>query len=73
MGYEAYLSEIVSRAIELRASERGKARAGAGGKSIFPVFGAVVRSPGVVGNGAAIYGFKTDGLSVSDNFAPIVG
>ncbi len=42
LGYEAYLSEIVSRAAELRASKRGKAWAGAGGKPISLVFGTMV-------------------------------
>jgi len=42
LGYEAYLSEILSRAIKLCASERGKTWAGACSEPISLVFGEMV-------------------------------
>ena len=42
LGYEAYLSEIVSSAAERRAPKRGKAWAGVCGKPVSLVFGAMV-------------------------------
>jgi putative transposase len=42
LGYEAYLSEILSRAIKVCASERGKAWAGACSEPISLVFGEMV-------------------------------
>jgi hypothetical protein len=73
LGYEAYISEVVSRAVELLHQNAVKHR-------LVPVANQYrwcsarwfesVASPAMA---RSIYRFKTDALTIRDDFVPIVG